>query len=317
MKNLLSNLLLLISMGLSAQKIKTTSFRVVPLGIKGGIDESNLSAYMLAPTATNTYICLDAGTIYTGIERAITSKAFSVPSDTVLKKYIKGYLISHAHLDHVAGLIITSPDDTNKTIYALPACMKILENDYFNGDAWANFGDEGRGFKLKKYHFESLSAGEETPLDNTNMQVKAFSLSHVNPYESAAFLIRHNKNYVLYLGDTGADSIEKSNKLRLLWQAVAPLIKAHQLKGIFIEVSFPNEQPENKLFGHLTPKLMMSEMQVLSDLAGKDAMKNLNIIVTHVKPPTAHIIQLIKEVKAGNLLGLHLIFPEQGKAFEL
>jgi 3',5'-cyclic-nucleotide phosphodiesterase len=45
----------------------TTSFKIVPLGVKGGIDESNLSAYMVAAAGTNNYICLDAGTLHYGI----------------------------------------------------------------------------------------------------------------------------------------------------------------------------------------------------------------------------------------------------------
>jgi cAMP phosphodiesterase len=317
MKKIVIIFFLLSVVGLQAQRNDPTAFTVVPLGVKGGIDESNLSAYMIAPVGTNDYLCLDAGTIRAGIEIAVRKKWFTISADRVQKQYIKGYFISHAHLDHVAGLIITSPDDSSKTIYALPDCMKMLEEYYFNGSAWANFGDEGKGFLIKKYHFKSLTAGEETTIDNTSMKVKAFSLSHVNPYESAAFLVRNNENYILYLGDTGADSVEQSNKLQVLWQAIAPLIKSHALKGIFIEVSFPNDQPDNKLFGHLTPKWLIKEMSNLSEFAGKDAMKGLKIIVTHGKPPDTRIIKLIDEVKQGNNLGLDLIFPIQGKAFGL
>jgi 3',5'-cyclic-nucleotide phosphodiesterase len=39
-------------------------------GVKGGIDETNLSAYLLAPVNTQNYICLDAGTINAGIEKS-------------------------------------------------------------------------------------------------------------------------------------------------------------------------------------------------------------------------------------------------------
>jgi hypothetical protein len=40
-------------------------------GVKGGIDETNLSAYLLAPVNTQNYICLDAGTINAGIEKPL------------------------------------------------------------------------------------------------------------------------------------------------------------------------------------------------------------------------------------------------------
>src|SRR5450432_2637660 len=119
MKKIIIFLFLLVTAGLVAQKIKPTAFRVVPLGVKGGIDESNLSAYLVAPAGTNDYICLDAGTIHAGIEKAVADSAFTISADRVLKEYIKGYFISHAHLDHVSGMIITSPDDSSKTVYAL------------------------------------------------------------------------------------------------------------------------------------------------------------------------------------------------------
>jgi cAMP phosphodiesterase len=296
---------------------KSQSFTVVPLGIYGGVDESNLSSYMLAPAGTNDFICLDAGTIRAGIEKAISQKTFSLSAEQIQKQYIKGYFISHAHLDHVSGLIITSPDDTVKTVYALSPIMQMLQDYYFNGDAWANFGDEGKSFLIKKYHFERLQAGVEVPVNNTSMFVKAFPLSHVNPYESTAFLVRNGSNYVLYLGDTGSDLIEKSDKLLQLWQTVAPLVKSGQLKGIFIEVSYPNDQPETKLFGHLTPKLLLHEMKVLSSLVGGNGVKGLNIVVTHTKPPIQRINQLKSELNQLNNLGLRFIFPAQGKKFSL
>ncbi|MFP5041674.1 MBL fold metallo-hydrolase [Parasediminibacterium sp. JCM 36343] len=308
---------LLLSASLLAQPIKQVSFHVVPLGVMGGIDESNLSAYMVAPVGTNQYICFDAGTIHAGIEKAIANKAFSIPASDVIRQYIKGYFISHAHMDHVAGMVITSPEDSSKTIYALQSCMKMLENNYFNGEAWANFGDEGKAPLIKKYHYKTLAAGEEAAVDNTPMLVKAFPLSHGNPYQSTAFLVHEKDAYILYLGDTGPDEIEKSNKLQLLWQEIAPLVKTGKLKGIFIEASFPDDQSDNKLFGHLTPKWLMQEMDVLSSFTGKEAMNGLNIIITHVKPPLTRVLQLQKELKLENKLGLKLIFPQQGKAFDL
>ncbi|PIF32301.1 3',5'-cyclic-nucleotide phosphodiesterase [Flavobacterium sp. 9] len=318
--NIFNRLLLcffLISINGFAQKEQNHAFQVVPLGIKGGIDEKNLSAYLVAPTNTNDFISLDAGTINAGIEKAIENKVFKVQTSEVLRKYIKGYFISHAHLDHVSGLIINSPADSSKTVYATEKCMEMMENHYFNDQTWANFGDKGPGTPLKKYHFQTLNIGEETPITNTTMTVKAFPLSHVNPFESTAFLIRNGDSYVLYLGDTGPDSVEKSDKLKSLWTAIAPLVKSKQLKGIFIEVSFPNEQPDKFLFGHLTPNYLLKELHVLEELSGKDTLKGFNIIVTHLKPPTKNIIKLKEQLKNQNDLGLKIVYPEQGKRFEL
>lgn len=317
-KYAMRNYLLLFTALLFAVLLQAQSaFTVVPLGVRGGIDESNLSAYMVAPKGSTDYICFDAGTIHAGIEKAIAGKIFKTNTATVLKQYIRGYFISHAHLDHCAGLIINSPDDSAKTIYALPACMQMLEDHYFNGEAWANFGDAGKGYQLKKYHFETLAAGMEDSIANTGMFVKAFPLSHGNPFESTAFLVRNGDNYVLYLGDTGADEIERTDKLQLLWKEVAPLITAKKLKGIFIEVSFPDEQPQNKLFGHLTPALLMKEMHELSLLTGADALKHFPLVITHMKPPVKNYAIMQQQLLKQNAAGLKLIFPQQGKAFGL
>lgn len=309
--------LILLSVNSFSQKDQKSVFKVVPLGVKGGIDEKNLSAYLIALSNTKDYICLDAGTINSGIEKAIENKIFKVSASEVLRKYIKGYLISHAHLDHVSGLIINSPADSSKTVYATKKCMEMIENHYFNDQTWANFGDEGPGFHIRRYHFQTLNIGEETTITNTVMTVKSFPLSHVNPYESTAFLIRNNNNYVLYLGDTGPDAVEKSNYLQELWAVIAPLIRSKELKGIFIEVSFPNEQPDQFLFGHLTPKYLMDELHKLEELAGENSLKGFKIIITHLKPPAKNIIKIKEQLKTQNDLGLKFIFPEQGKSFEL
>src|SRR5664279_2990304 len=185
------------------------AFKIVPLGVKGGIDESDLSAYMVAAKGTSSYICLDAGTLHYGIEKAIHNKVFSIPAEQVIKKYIKGYLISHAHLDYVAGLIINSPGDTGKNIYALASCIQTLKTCYFTWESWANFSDGGEAPLIKKYHYEVLVPDSNTGIKNTGMIVKAFPLSH-GGIQSTAFLINNKDACILYLGDTGPDEIEKS-----------------------------------------------------------------------------------------------------------
>lgn len=293
------------------------AFTVVPLGVKGGLNESNLSAYMVAPYGTHQYVCFDAGTLRSGIEKAIAHGSFTVSVSEVLKQYIKAYFISHPHLDHVAGLVLNSPDDSAKTVYALPHCMQVLQQHYFNGESWVNFGDDGQPPFLKKYHFQTLTAQVETPVNGTNLTVTPFNLSHVNPQQSTAFLLKSNNNYVLYLGDTGADAVEKANNLDTLWQTIAPLVKNKQLKGIFIEASFTNEQPDNLLFGHLTPAWLMQEMENLSQYAGKEGLKHLPLIITHIKPSATAENKIKEQLLTNNTLQLQLIFPEQGNKFSL
>lgn len=296
-----------------AQSKSNPAFRLVPLGVLGGIDESNLSAYMLAQAGSNNYICLDAGTLHYGIQKAVTNKVFTIPGDKVLKQYIKGYFISHAHLDHIAGLIINSPEDSTKNVYGLQSTIETIKTHYFTWESWANFADQGETPALKKYHYQVLVPGTETAIENTDLKVQAFPLSHSN-LTSTAYLVNSNNHYILYLGDTGPDAIEKSNNLQSLWQAIAPLVKSKKLKAILIEVSFPDEQPDKTLFGHLTPRWLMAEMDKLAALTSSDELKGLNIVVTHLKPPVSSITKIKAQLKIANKLRLNLIYPAQGRA---
>lgn len=298
-----------------AQKKAAPVFTVIPLGIYGGMDESNLSCYMVGLEGSNQYVCLDAGTLHAGIAKAIQQKALPASAD-VLKNDIKGYLISHPHLDHVAGLVINSPDDTSKNIYGLPFCLDVIQDKYFSWKSWANFADKGEAPQLKKYHYVYLNPDSVIALPNTGMSLRSFELSHSNPYKSSAFLLSSGAAYLLYLGDTGADEVEKSDKLRQLWKAVAPIIAADKLKAIFIETSFPNEQPSGKLFGHLTPALLMQEMKILASLAGAEHLQKVAVVITHIKPTGNNEDIIKKQLKNNNDLKLKLVFPVQGKGME-
>lgn len=291
----------------------TPSFTVIPLGVKGGSDESNLSAYMVAAGGSSAYVCLDAGTLHHGIQKAIAAGVFRGSVNTVLKNNIKGYLISHPHLDHVAGLIINSPEDTVKNIYALPFCAGVLKEKYFSWQSWANFADDGEKPLLNKYHYKILQPGEETALEQTPLRVTAFPLSHSNPYKSTAFLVNNGDTYLLYLGDTGADTTEHADNLHRLWEQTAPMVKEKKLKAIFIEVSFDNAQPDKLLFGHLTPRLLMQELEVLGHLTGEAALKNCPIVITHQKPGGLRELLIKKQLLQSNTARLKLIFPVQGQ----
>ncbi|MBL4631615.1 MAG: 3',5'-cyclic-nucleotide phosphodiesterase, partial [Paraglaciecola sp.] len=196
-------------------------FELVTLGDSGGIQDGNLSAFLLRALSEPNYIALDAGTLVNGINISLANNAFkNLPvkkdnslSDTgsILHHHIKGYLISHGHLDHVAGLLIASPEDNNKPIYALKSVNQTMSNTYFNWQAWANFTDRGIPPLLNKYQIIDLVPKQTINLKNTQLTVTPFSLSH--PLESTAFVIEYQNSLFVYFGDTGPDEVEKQGKL--------------------------------------------------------------------------------------------------------
>jgi len=313
MKKIISSLFICLVFLSNAQ-----TFDIIPLGVYGGGDESNLSSYLIGEKDKNEFLCLDAGTIRFGINKAIENKIFSVNSEKVLKNYIKGYFISHGHLDHLSGLILNSPNDNSKNIYAINETIETLKNRYFTNDSWVNFANEGNKPMLGKYKYVKPNLSKEFFIEGTNLKGKIFELSHVNPYKSSAILVTNLKgNSVLYLGDTGADRIEKSNNLQNLWKNISSIVQNKSLKAIMIEVSFENNHPENALYGHLTPNLLIEELSSLAKICNKKDLKNLKIIVTHMKPNEKNIENIKRQIISNNPLKVEFIFPKQGEKIEL
>ena len=302
-------------------------FDVIVLGALGGIQDGNLSSYLIRPHGDRNAVACDAGSLVNGLRVAQDKGVFrdvKAPENStdsvighVLKNEIKGYLISHAHLDHVQGLVIASPDDSNKTIYSLPSVSAEIEQTYFNWKAWPNMLDRGQQPQLKKYHVEDLKPGEAKELTGTRMTATPFPLNHGGA-ESTAFLIESGGDAILCFGDTGPDEVQKASNMQAIWKAVADKVRQQKLKAIILETSYTSDRPDHLLFGHLTPKWVHKTLHVLDQEAGGNALKGLPVVVSHIKysltdeqPQEA----IRKELEAGNDLGVQFVIPEQGALY--
>jgi len=303
----------------------TPVFELIVLGDSGGSRDGNLSAFLLRALTDNKYIALDAGTLLNGIEKSLKTDAFNgLDIDTkqkttlsinILHNHIAAYMISHGHLDHISGLLVASPDDQPKPIYALPSVNQAISNSYFNWQAWPNFSSRGKTPRLNKYQMIDLPLIQTLEIPKTSLSIKAFSLSH--PVESTAFVIENDKNMMVYFGDTGPDELEKKNKLKQVWQYLAEQVKHKNLRGIVIEASFPDSHPDKFLYGHLTPKWLTKELTNFSALLDEPALlQKTKVIVSHVKSSTlkginaSDVIQ--KQLQQHNTLGLQFIMAKQG-----
>ncbi len=200
--------------------IENSHFKILPLGTYGGELDDNLSSYLIAPAGSQDWVALDAGTLCHGI-KILSQREFEklggekqLTRESFFLNKVKGYLISHAHLDHINGLVLCSTIDKNKPILALSSTIDYLKKDIFNWEIWPNFADEGKVPQLRKYHYQHLKLGEIQSIPNTSMSVQPFVLSHGVGYISTAFLIGAQGYYVIYFGDTGADAVEKSSHLQ-------------------------------------------------------------------------------------------------------
>lgn len=304
-------------------------FEIITLGSDGGVIDGNISGYLLKGEKDINYIGLDAGTIIPGIRAGLKKNSFKnidIPKETewtdegyIFREKIKGYLISHGHLDHISGLVISSTEDTNKNIYGLKSTIDTLKDNVFNWKLWPNFANEGEGFKLNQYFYQELSK-ESKDIENTNLKVRSFPLSHSN-YESTMFLVENNGDYLAYYGDVGPDKVENSNGLEETFKVLGPLIEKGKLKAIMIESSFESSKEDKNLFGHLTPNWINKEFEVLEKYSGKGKLENLNVIITHIKPSLKKNDdvrgKIRKELEENNKFKLNYFFPVQGDLIEL
>lgn len=324
MKKLLSTIFLVSSLVSYAQE-----FQIITLGSNGGVIDGDISGYLVRNKNEENFIALDAGTILPGIKAGLKKnnfKGITIPKDTewsdtgyIFREKIKGYLISHGHLDHISGLVISSTEDTKKDIYGLKSTIETLKNNVFNWKLWPNFTNEGEGFKLNQYTYQELNPSESKNINNTTLKVSAFPLSHSN-YESTMFLIENNGEYLAYYGDVGPDIIENSNGLEESFKIIGPLIKEKKIKAIMIESSFDNSKEDKGLFGHLSPKWINKEFEVLEKYSGKGSLKNLNVVITHIKPSLKKNDNMREKIKKelleDNKYGVKYYFPVQGESLE-
>ena len=197
-------------------------FQVVVLGCTGGPKENNLSSYLMSPIASQEWIAFDAGSLLGGIDRALEKKSLLGvpftdpelnPAAEMLVKHLRAFLISHAHLDHVAGLVLNSQIDDSKYILGIDPTIDNIRDYLFNGRIWPNYADEGAEPMLRRYMYQRLPLHVPQAIPLTSMKVEAFLLSHPRGYPSTAFLVEYQGHYLLYFGDTSSDVLESEKHL--------------------------------------------------------------------------------------------------------
>lgn len=301
-------------------------FDVVALGVDGGVSDGNLTSYLIRSDNQPQYLALDAGSLLPGIAKGLEKGSFPqvtpelaapyTPQGYVFRQLIGGYFISHGHLDHVAGLIIGSPEDAKKNIYAQADTILTLRNHYFNWKAWPNFTDAGNGSRLGTYRLQTVRPQQRFTLGVTGLSGVMYPLSH-DRYPSSMLLVSDRSGSFAYFGDTGPDALEQSRNLDTAWRALGPLIEQKKLKGMIIETSYPNGVEDKNLYGHLTPAWLLKELENLARYSGGEgSLKDFPVVISHIKPSLKQgedVRATIKQqLDQGNDLGVKFILMEQG-----
>ncbi|CAE7095031.1 unnamed protein product [Rhizoctonia solani] len=291
-------------------------FDLVVVGCGGGHDETNLSAYLLKPRGkqwSDGILGLEAGSGYGALKHLFGThthlfaplfkpQASKRPYSAVDKAHmvythLRAYLISHAHLDHCASLIISSGSLPGPTRHILGAqsVLDDLERCIWRpGKCWPRIvgwdnspntaGGILRALRLapstdtigdRDEEYAPIGAG----LDD--LLVRVVPVSHGCSYTSSAFFIRHarTRHEFLFFGDVEADPVPPSPPtspssssptpctrplLFPIWTHTAHLFTSNRLRTLLIECSYPAGRPESQLFGHLSVEGLRREMNVLA-----------------------------------------------------
>lgn len=86
--------------------------------------------------------------------------------------------------------------------------------------------------------------------------------------DSTAYFLRDEETAkeVLMFGDVEPDSVSISPRNERVWAEAARKVVGKTLKAIFIECSYTDAVADETLFGHLCPRHVIAELQVLADM---------------------------------------------------
>ncbi|KAH9966498.1 cyclic-AMP phosphodiesterase, partial [Russula dissimulans] len=254
-----------------------STFDLVVVGSGGGPYETNLSSYLFKPCDASWkdgIIALEAGSGIGTLHQLLSRDPTLLGKLTAHEVYslIQCFLISHAHLDHVNGLVLSagSLQGPRKRVCAPLHTLKTLET-IFADRIWPNLASWDADDAAYKLLYDPIKFDDEYRTIFPDVSVRAMPLLHgqndtIGDYESSAFFIRHDPSSreFLFFGDVSPDSLSPHKPLtRAVWRAAAPKIPA-TLSTIFIECSWPSGRPDAQLYGHLSPEHLVDELAALA-----------------------------------------------------
>jgi cAMP phosphodiesterase len=226
---------------------------------------------------------------------AFDAGSLAMASSSLQKQKVRDIVLSHAHLDHIAGLPLFVDDlfailKEPIRIHATADVIEVLERDVFNWSVYPRFSEltNAHGPVMEYVPFE---AGSDFTVQH--LSVRAVDVNHKVP--ASGFLISDENAAIALTGDTAG--------LSGFWQAAN---NAKDLAAVLIECAFPDE-----LAGlaqdshHLTPSGLKTEL-------AKIDCPNCPIYIVNIKPMYRE--QTIKQIEALAIKNVEIL--EVGRMYE-
>ncbi|HEY7868299.1 MAG TPA: 3',5'-cyclic-nucleotide phosphodiesterase [Methylomirabilota bacterium] len=228
-------------------------------------------------------VLVDAGTV---------GGALSVPEQIK----IQHALISHAHLDHTAGLAFLTDTlamvaaDRRVTACSIAPVVDALRTHAFNDALWPDFtnipsaAQPVLGFRTLPQEAESR-VGE--------LWVTPVPVEHT--VATTGFIIHDGETGFVFSGDTGPT--------QRIWKVAREM---RGLRALIVETAFPNRLTSlAQASGHLTPEMLQREIEKMP--------VDLPIWIYHIKPQLYQ--ETAEELAKIDPTRIHIL--EQGKTYTL
>ncbi|HKX84261.1 MAG TPA: 3',5'-cyclic-nucleotide phosphodiesterase [Pyrinomonadaceae bacterium] len=225
---------------------------------------------------------------------AFDAGSLAMATSAEQKAQIRDVVLTHAHLDHIAGLPLFIDDlfatlDKPVRIHASAEVIAVLERDIFNWHVYPRFSElSNKNGAVMEYR--TFRPGVEFGVGN--LKVTPIEVNHKVP--TTGFVVSNGAGTIALTGDTAS--------MDGFWHTVNAI---SGLSAILIECAFPDDLADlAEISHHLTPSRLASEL--------KKFEQNCPIFVINLKPMyRERIIEQLEGLSIGSLSVL-----EVGKVYE-
>lgn len=226
---------------------------------------------------------------------AIDAGSLAMAVSDVQREQIRDIVLTHAHLDHIAGLPVFIDDlfaglTEPIRIHASREVAEIIERDILNWSVYPRFS-ELRNDKSAILEYKIFEVGENFRARHLN--IESISVNHKVP--SVGFIVSDEKSSFALTGDT--------TRMNHFWKYVN---EKQNLSAILVECAFPDELANlAEVSHHLTPQILETELQ-------KCSQKDCPVFVVNIKAMYRdEVVSQLKRLKLNNLEVLEI-----GKVYE-